>query len=141
MARVFLHPIGQSRTASLDDESYSVRFTPRRAGSTWSAVNIAKVEKLKQAGLMTPAGLKPFEERGADNEKGYTSSIAGRESLDRTLRAEFRKHKKAWAFFSKQPPGYRSQAEHWIMSAKRDETRKRRLARVIAANEKGERNV
>lgn len=123
---------------AIDEESYSIRFTPRRAGSMWSAVNVRKVEALKKAGLMTRAGLAPFEARGAEHEKGYDYS-RDRTPLSAALRKEFKSEKDAWSFFAKQPPGYRKLAEDWVMSAKRDETRRRRLGKLVEASARGER--
>ena len=123
---------------TIDDASYCIRFTPRRADSKWSAVNVRKVGVLKEAGLMTPAGLELFEKRGAENERGYDYS-SDRIPLSAALRKQLKGARKAWAFFEAQPPGYRKLAEHWVMSAKREETRQRRLAKLIEASSRGER--
>ena len=123
---------------SIDDESYCIRFTPRRPGSKWSAVNVRKVEALKREGLMTRAGLRLFEERGAKNERGYSHDESS-PSLSPDLRAAFRRHREAWPFFGAQPPGYRRTAERWVMSAKREPTRERRLEKLIESCERGER--
>lgn len=123
---------------TIDDESYSIRFTPRRPDSRWSAVNVRKVEALKKAGLMTATGMRLFEARRAQDERGY-SYERDRVPLSDRLRAEFEARESAWAFHAAQPPGYRKRAEHWVMSAKQDATRRRRLGKLIEASERGER--
>ena len=114
----------------IDDESYSIRFTPRRRGSIWSAVNIKRANELSKLGRMAPAGLRAFEAR--DEKK---SAIYSYENRPRDLAPEyekrFRANKKAWEFWTAQPPGYRRLATYWIMEAKKEETRKRRLRQLI----------
>jgi uncharacterized protein YdeI (YjbR/CyaY-like superfamily) len=116
---------------SIDDRSYTNRFTPRRTGSTWSAVNVRRVEELTKRGLMHPAGLKAFEER--TNEKTGIYSYENRHAvrLDAGYERQLRASKKAWAFLQGQPASYRTAVTWWVMSAKKEETRQRRLARLI----------
>lgn len=123
---------------TVDDESYSVRFTPRRPKSRWSAVNIRMVAELEKAGKMTAAGRKAFEARPKSEEKGYSVKDFDGE-LDKKRLIAFKKNKKAWKFFEAQPPGYQRMARHWVMSAKREDTRDRRLAKLIESSAAGKR--
>ena len=123
---------------SVDELSYTVRFTPRRPGSTWSRINIQRAEDLKSLGRMTPTGLQIFEERDRRKAGLYSFENASQE-LDKELRARFRLRKSAWEFFQQQPPGYRRTSIFWIMSAKKEETRVRRLEQLISASESGQR--
>jgi uncharacterized protein YdeI (YjbR/CyaY-like superfamily) len=115
---------------SVDDISYANRFTPRRPGSNWSAINIEKVRKLKRKGLMHPAGLAAFEKRQDDRSEVYSYERANA-TLGDAFEKKFRANRKAWRFWESQPPGYRRTATWWVISAKREETRKRRLATLI----------
>jgi uncharacterized protein YdeI (YjbR/CyaY-like superfamily) len=114
----------------VDDDRYTIRFTPRRARSVWSTVNIARVAELLRLERMQPAGMRVFERR-----LGARSSIYSYEQRDVGLDAEregrFRGHKAAWAFFEAQAPSYRRIAIWWVVSAKRVETRERRLVTLI----------
>src|SRR3954454_2803858 len=122
----------------IDDVSYSIRFTPRKKTSTWSAINIARVAELTKLGRMQPSGLRAFEQRREEK-----SAIYSYENETRTLPAEYEKklraNKKAWQFFNAQPPGYRRVAIYWITSAKKEETRARRLATLIEDSASGRR--
>ena len=114
---------------SLGDEAYTIRFTPRRRGSIWSKVNVERFEALKAAGQMTAAGKRAYEENKHKSglyayERPLAELSAGEEQL-------FRKNKAAWADWEKRPPGYRRTVLHWVTSAKRPETRARRLATLI----------
>jgi len=112
-----------------DDQSYIQRFTPRRAKSYWSAVNTTRVFELKAAGLMHEAGLAAFERRhGAGDSYSFERPVA---ALDPAGEKRFRAHRKAWTFFESQAPWYRRVAIHWVTSAKREETRQRRLDTLI----------
>ncbi len=122
----------------MDDESYTNRFTPRRRGSNWSEVNIERVEALNAQGLMHPAGLRAFEARNHDKRQQY-SYEARHGDLDPGLEAQFKSNEPAWAFFQSQAPSYRKVATGWVMSAKRDETRQKRLADLIDVCARGER--
>jgi uncharacterized protein YdeI (YjbR/CyaY-like superfamily) len=117
---------------SLGEDAYTIRFTPRRKGSIWSTVNVERFEALKAAGLMTPAGERAYEENKHKTgvysyEKPLASLTAEEEQL-------FRKNKAAWADWEKRPPGYRKTVLGWITSAKRPETRAKRLTDVIAVS-------
>lgn len=122
----------------IDDESYTIRFTPRKKGSTWSAVNIRRVEELKKLRLMRPAGLRAFDERSDAKSAIYSYENAPRE-LPPEYEKQFRRNRKAWTFFSKQPPGYRRVAIYFVTSAKKEETRSRRLAQLIDDSANGRR--
>ena len=123
---------------SLGNDSYTTRFTPRRTGSNWSAKNIKRVGELKKAGLMTPPGLAAFKQ--LDPAKAQVYSYENRNSgLDDEMVRTFRKEKEAWAFFQTQPPGYRRVAGFWVVSAKQDATKERRLAQLIAESADGKR--
>jgi len=115
----------------VDDESYTIRFTPRKARSNWSAVNIRRVQELTEAGLMQPAGLRAFEARTDDRSAVYSYEQRHEATLDADQEKQFRANKQAWKFFQAQPPGYRQLAIFWVVSAKRPETRARRLSTLI----------
>jgi uncharacterized protein YdeI (YjbR/CyaY-like superfamily) len=118
----------------VDHESYKVRFTPRRAKSIWSAINIARVAVLTGENQMQSAGIAAFARREENNSRKY--SFENRESAKLTGadEREFRRDRAAWDFFQAQPPGYRRLAAWWIISAKRPETRRTRLRRLITAS-------
>ena len=122
---------------SIDAESYSIRFTPRRAGSIWSAVNTRRVAELIREERVYPAGLRTFQAR--DPKKSGLYSFEQRKSarLTRAEEARFKSNPVAWTFFQSLPPGYRRTATFWIASAKREETRARRLATLIADSATG----
>jgi uncharacterized protein YdeI (YjbR/CyaY-like superfamily) len=113
----------------VDDERYMIRFTPRKASSKWSRVNVARVGELERAGLMHPAGLAAFAARTEEGTYSYEQREAA--AFDPERERRLRADEAAWAWFSAQPPWYRRTATHWVMSAKRDDTRDRRLARLI----------
>jgi uncharacterized protein YdeI (YjbR/CyaY-like superfamily) len=121
----------------VDDISYMNRFTPRRPGSTWSAVNIKKVKELKRRGLMHPAGLAAFEKRADDRTAIYSYEQRKTATLGAAYERQLRANKAAWNFFRNQPPSYQRAAAWWVISAKKEETRKRRLARLIEDSERG----
>lgn len=123
----------------IDDDSYKIRFTPRKPTSIWSAINIDKVHALQAAGRMTPAGLDAFARRTDDKSRVYAYEQAAHAELEPAQAAEFRKHRKAWAFFQAQPPGYRHLAAWHVVSAKRPETRQARLQKLIEASASGRR--
>jgi uncharacterized protein YdeI (YjbR/CyaY-like superfamily) len=108
---------------SVDEERFAQRFTPRRKGSTWSAINVAKVATLTAEGRMRPAGLAAFEARTDGNTAIYSYEVA-----------QFRQDGAAWADWERRSPSYRRTTTQWVTSAKRPETRARRLAQVIAAS-------
>jgi uncharacterized protein YdeI (YjbR/CyaY-like superfamily) len=121
---------------SLDETSYTIRFTPRRRGSKWSAVNIRRVEALLAEGRMTPAGIAAFEARPPG--EGYTYE-ARRVDMPPEYEAVLRADEAAWAFWERQPPSYKRLAAHWVLGGKKEETRQRRLARVLADSREGKR--
>lgn len=121
---------------SVDNESYSIRFTPRKARSIWSAVNIRRVEELSRAGLMHPAGLQKFELRSAERSSIYAFEQKNIE-FDNLQRASFRADKAAWKFFQGQANWYQRTATWWVISAKREETRAKRLASLIECSGRG----
>jgi uncharacterized protein YdeI (YjbR/CyaY-like superfamily) len=123
---------------SIDDDSYVIRFTPRKPNSVWSAVNIRNVERLINEKRMQPAGLKAYAAR-----KEYRSGIYSYEQRSLELvepySGIFKRYKAAWKFFQAQPPSYRKMMNWWIISAKREETRRLRLNRLIEASGEGKR--
>jgi uncharacterized protein YdeI (YjbR/CyaY-like superfamily) len=116
----------------VDEESYMQRFTPRRKGSTWSLVNTRRAKELQALGRMRPSGLAAFEAR-VEEKTGQYSFERQAVRLSRDLQRTFKADARAWAFFSAQSPSYRRTATWWVMSAKREETRQRRLARLMEA--------
>jgi uncharacterized protein YdeI (YjbR/CyaY-like superfamily) len=115
---------------SRDEESYAIRFTPRNPKSVWSQRNIDLVKRLTAEGRMKPAGLAAFAHKDVHPDSGY--SIADRtEELPAEMMERFRAAPGAWEFYQEQPSGYRRQTVAWVMSAKREETRRRRLATLI----------
>jgi len=122
---------------SLDESSYTIRFTPRKPRSTWSAVNIGRVAELTRQGRMKPAGLKAFAERTAENSGIYAYEQRRSAALDPADEQQFRANKAAWAFFQAQPPSYHQTAIWWVISAKQEATRRKRLATLITDSEQG----
>ncbi len=115
---------------SVDAESYSIRFTPRKPKSVWSAVNIKKIEELTKQGLMKPAGIAAFAKR-EESRSGIYAYENKPEKLPDEFEKQFRANEKAWNFFEKQPNGYRKTMFYWVMSAKQEATRLSRLQRLI----------
>jgi uncharacterized protein YdeI (YjbR/CyaY-like superfamily) len=126
------------KAQTIDAISYRQRFTPRRPNSIWSNVNVAKVETLLAQGLMHPAGLRAYEARRPDRTGVYAFEQEPR-ALDPDEDAQVRANVAAAAFLDAQPASYRQVVTHWIASAKRPDTRQRRLAQLIDACERGER--
>ena len=124
---------------SLGDESYTIRFTPRKARSTWSAVNIEHARELVAEGRMRPAGLAAFEARSDDRSAIYAYEQRHDAKLAPDEEREFRSNERAWAFFVAQPPSYRKTALWWVVSAKREETRARRLRTLVEDSSDGRR--
>lgn len=122
----------------IDADAYTIRFTPRKWGSIWSSVNIQRVRDLIARGLMKPPGLRAFRERDEQKTRQY-SYEREHGKLDPALDATLRANQKASSFFDAQPPGYRKTVIFWVMSAKREETRVRRLARLIERSANGAR--
>jgi uncharacterized protein YdeI (YjbR/CyaY-like superfamily) len=123
---------------TIDTERYTQRFTPRRKGSYWSAVNTRRANELKKRGLMKPSGLAAFEARDAERTKRY-SRERETAAFPPELERKFRANARAWAFFEKQPPGCRKLAAIFVMTAKREETKLARLERLIRMSAEGRR--
>jgi len=121
-----------------DDESYMIRFTPRRRGSIWSAVNIKRVEALTNEKRMQPAGLAAFADR-RENKSGIYAYEQRSEQLPEPYAGLLRKNKAASKFFQVQPPSYRKTVGWWVVSAKQEETRRKRLQKLIAESARGRR--
>jgi len=121
---------------SIDAESYSIRFTPRKPGSIWSAINIQKVEHLSKKGLMHPSGIAAFEKR-KDSKSRIYSYEKPPEVLSDDFLKKFKSNEKAWQFFQSMPPSYRRTAVHWVMNAKQENTRLKRLNELINDSEAG----
>jgi uncharacterized protein YdeI (YjbR/CyaY-like superfamily) len=119
---------------SIDKESYQIRFTPRRETSIWSLVNIKKIEHLTKQGLMHPAGIAIYEKRSEDCSRLYTYEKVD-ESLSPEFEKQFKANKKAWEYFQNLAPSYVKISKKWIMSAKRETTRVKRLEEIIAESE------
>ena len=115
----------------VDEESYSNRFTPRRANSNWSAVNIAKVAELTEKGLMKPAGIAAFEKRKESKSRVYVYENEAKQ-FSGEFEKRFKANKKAWEFFESQANWYKKQMTGWVMSAKQEATRERRLEKLIS---------
>ena len=114
----------------LDDDSFSIRFSPRKPKSIWSRVNVGHITRLIEAGRVTKAGLAAYEARDEKRTGVYSFERAPAE-LPAALARRFRADKRAWAYYESQPPWYRRTTTHWVTSAKREETRERRLASLI----------
>ncbi len=122
----------------IDDVSYSIRFTPRKPASTWSAINISRVAELTKLDLMRPAGLQAFARRSEEKSRIYAYENPVR-TLDPAGEKMFRASKKAWLYFNEQAPSYRRVALSWVTSAKKEETKARRLATLIEDSAAGRR--
>jgi uncharacterized protein YdeI (YjbR/CyaY-like superfamily) len=124
-------------TKGLDEATWTIRFTPRKARSHWSAINIKRFGELKAEGRVRPSGLRAFEDR--DTTKRKYSYEAPPQRLDPKYEKKLRVNRRAWAFWETQPPSYQRAARFWVMSAKKEETRLRRLGLLIESSRKGER--
>ncbi len=120
---------------SVDGDSYMIRFTPRKPRSTWSVVNVAQIQALTNLGRMRPEGLKVFEQRA--EEASYSYEQRDNAKLDDADEQRFRANQQAWDFFQAQPASYRKAAVWWVISAKREETKRKRLEQLIADSENG----
>ena len=123
---------------SIDDISYKIRFTPRKPHSTWSAVNIKRAGELAGLGLMQPAGLQAFAAR-EENRSGIYSYEQRSPELPDQYAKKLKKDRSAWKFFDAQPPSYRKAANWWVQSAKKEETRFKRLDKLIQHSARAER--
>lgn len=121
---------------NINDESYCIRFTPRNPKSTWSAVNINKINELTRLGKMHPAGLAAFGKRTEVRSAIYSYENRP-DKLDADLENKFRENSRAWTFFSVQAPSYQKTRFYWVMSAKQESTRQARLEKLIEASETG----
>ena len=119
---------------SIDAESYAIRFTPRQSKSVWSAVNIAKVAELTSKGAMKPAGIAAFAKREESKSKIYAYENELKE-FSAEFESEFRANEKAWEFFQKQANWYKKQMTSWVMTAKQEATRQKRLEKLIGESE------
>jgi uncharacterized protein YdeI (YjbR/CyaY-like superfamily) len=123
----------------LDADAFVQRFTPRRSRSIWSAGNLRRVGELAAAGRMAPPGIAAHAARDPKRAGLYSFENRGNVALAPSFERRFRARRAAWRWFEQQPPSYRHVAVFWVMSAKRDETRERRLARLIADSSAGQR--
>jgi uncharacterized protein YdeI (YjbR/CyaY-like superfamily) len=123
---------------SVDDLRYMIRFTPRRRGSIWSAVNIKRARELSDKGLMEPAGMAAFNAR-KENKSGIYSYEQRSANLDVPYEKKLKQNKVAWDFFYAQPPSYRKAVGWWIVSAKQEATRVKRLERLMRESARGKR--
>jgi uncharacterized protein YdeI (YjbR/CyaY-like superfamily) len=122
---------------NVDETSYTIRFTPRKPRSIWSAVNIKRAQELIELGRMHPTGLAAFQARTEDRSRRYAYEQQGAKLVGE-YEKKLKANRKAWKFWSAQPPGYQRISGWWVMSAKKEETRLRRLDQLIAdsANER-----
>ena len=121
---------------SIDKESYQIRFTQRKPTSIWSAINIRKIEELKKQGLMRPAGLASFEKRTERKSRIYSYEKDEAE-LTKNFKKQFKTNKKAWDYFQSLAPSYRKVSTHWVMNAKQETTRLKRLNQLISESAAG----
>jgi uncharacterized protein YdeI (YjbR/CyaY-like superfamily) len=121
---------------SIDKDSYQIRFTQRKPGSTWSAINIKKIAALKKQGLMQSAGLAAFEKRKEEKSAIYSHENEAAQ-LTKDFEKLFRANKKAWAYFQALAPGYKKLSVHWVMGAKQEGTQLKRLHQTIEDSGKG----
>lgn len=124
----------------IDDNRWAIRFTPRTPSSVWSSVNIRRVTALKAHGLMRPAGLQAFRRRDEKRSRLYSyENIKRGRRLNPAYARRFRANKRAWTFFQTQAPSYQRTTQWWVMSAKQEATRLRRLAALIERSAVGAR--
>jgi uncharacterized protein YdeI (YjbR/CyaY-like superfamily) len=122
----------------VDGDRYTIRFTPRKPESNWSRINVAKVEALRKAGLMTPAGETAFAAR-AEHRTGVYSFEQRPQELSPAFQQRFKANQPAWDYYRSQAPYYRRTTAFWVMSAKQEETRLKRLAELMADSSAGRR--
>lgn len=122
----------------VDERSYQIRFTPRRRGSIWSAINIKRAQELTKQKRMRPTGLKAFAAR-IENKSGIYSYEQRPTELPERYARPLKQNKAAWDFFQAQPPSYRKMTAWYVISAKKEETRSQRMTRLIAASAKRKR--
>jgi uncharacterized protein YdeI (YjbR/CyaY-like superfamily) len=124
---------------TLDEQSYMIRFTPRKKGSIWSDVNTRRAQALVRSGRMQPPGLRAFKARDPEKAGRYSFEQRPAPQLGEAAEARFRANAEAWRFFQSQPPGYRKIATWWVVSAKQESTRERRLQILIDDSAAGRR--
>jgi uncharacterized protein YdeI (YjbR/CyaY-like superfamily) len=120
---------------SIDEISYKIRFTPRKSRSIWSAINIKRATELSNSGFMAAAGLAAFEKRDGDRSAIYAYEQRKAAKLPLADLKQFKRQPEAWAFFQSMPPWYQRTSTYWVISAKKEETRKKRLATLIDCSE------
>jgi len=121
---------------SIDEKSYKIRFTPRRPKSIWSAINIQKVAELTKLGKMKPVGIEAFKKLDVKRTDVY--SFEQKELvLGEAFEQKIKDNEKAWNFFQSLPPSAKKATIHWLMSAKREDTKLRRLDTLIESSENG----
>lgn len=123
----------------IDDDAYSIRFTPRKTSAIWSTVNIAKFEQLCLQGRMTPAGERAFASRSEAKSVVYAHEQASIAELSPSEVRAFKRRRAAWRFFEATPPSYRKVMLHWVTTAERAETRATRLAKLVETRAAGQR--
>ena len=123
------------------EDAYTIRFTPRRSGSNWSAINIRKMARLESDGLMTNAGRTAFENLKKGKARVYSYEQRKTAAFDKSQLSPFKRTREAWKFFEAQAPSYRQAVTHWVMSAKKEETRTARLNKLVAACLAGKRLI
>lgn len=116
---------------SIDEASYKIRFTPRKPRSTWSSVNVKRVAELTGLGLMMPAGLEAYGKLQQGKSGIYAYEQRNEANLEGDFERQFRARQAAWDYFQAQPPWYRRTATYWVISAKKPETRQKRLTVLI----------
>lgn len=121
---------------TIDAEAYKIRFTPRRADSIWSAVNLKKMKVLMEKGLVLEVGISIYNKRTIDKSSVYAFEQNPLQ-FDQVYEDQFRKNVKAWSFFETLAPSYKKNSIHWVMSAKQETTRQRRLSQLISFSEAG----
>ena len=126
---------GIRRTVS--EEAYSIRFTPRRPNSVWSAVNVKKMEEQLQLGRVFPMGIAAYQKLNEDRSKIYCHERKAPAEFSVEHTSIFEQNEKAWAFFNNQPPYYKNLMKHWVISAKQEKTKISRLEKLMEASENG----
>jgi len=121
---------------SIDEESYQIRFTPRKPNSIWSNVNINKIKELTDRGLLLSTGIEAFNKR-KENKSGIYAFENEKQQLDEVFEIQFKANKKAWKFFNDQPAGYKKLALHYVMTAKLEATRNKRFQDLVTDSEEG----
>jgi uncharacterized protein YdeI (YjbR/CyaY-like superfamily) len=122
---------------SLTEDAYTIRFTPRKPSSIWSAINVAKIARLEELGKLTEAGRRAFAARNPQRTGVYSFERSEEAKLSAEQERALRANRAAAAFFAAQPPWYRRTATHWVISAKREQTRQRRLEQLIEDSAQG----